>query len=275
MRLRALCPALLLAGLLWGVQPAGAAPLLPPPNAGFDPQLGGAYPPLPGVEMVSRDRLEAPASGLYNVCYVNSFQTQPGPNAGAPGEAAWWMARHPGLLLRRGARYVTDPGWPGEILLDTRTAGRRARIARIQGRWFRRCARRGFQAVEPDNLDSWTRSLGLISRRHNVALARLLVHRAHAAGLAIAQKNAAGLAHVGRSRVGFDFAVVEECQVYSECGRYTRAYGSRVYEIEYTDNGGRANFERACSRRGERIAVVYRDRGLAPRGSAGYVYDSC
>ena len=33
------------------------------------------------------------------------------------------------------------------------------------------------------------------------------------------------LARIGQTRIGFDFAVAEECAVYHECSAYTRAYG--------------------------------------------------
>jgi hypothetical protein len=239
--------------------------ILPPPHAVFDYQIGGAYPPAAEVRIVDRDRLDPPVPGRYNVCYVNAFQTQ-------DNEVAWWKAHHRRLLLRRDGRFVHDPGWPGEILLNTSTPDRRRAIVRILGRWMDGCAQAGFAAVEPDNLDSWTRSHRLLTRRDNVALARRLAARAHTAGLAIAQKNTAGL-H-GKS-IGFDFAIAEECQVYRECGTYTREFGRRVYEIEYPDNGGRANFRLACRRRGGRISVIYRDRDVVPKGHAGYVYRTC
>ena len=66
---------------------------LPTPGAAFDYQLGGAYTPPAGVTVVSRDRTATPASGLYNICYVNGFQIQ-------PDEASWWQAQHPDLILR-------------------------------------------------------------------------------------------------------------------------------------------------------------------------------
>jgi len=46
-----------------------AAVALPPVNAGFDYQIGGAYPLPAGVTVVSRDWRDAPA-GDYAVCYV-------------------------------------------------------------------------------------------------------------------------------------------------------------------------------------------------------------
>jgi hypothetical protein len=247
--------------------PVASLPVLPPANVGFDYQLGGAYPPAASVRIVARDRTERPVPGLYNVCYVNGFQTQ-------PDAIAWWKAHHPRLLLRtRTGRLVVDSDW-GEVLLDTSTATKRRRLTAIVGRWIDGCRARGFLAVEPDNLDSWTRSRERLTRADNVAFARLLTRRAHAVGLAIGQKNASSLAPIGPS-LGFDFAIVEECQVYAECGAFTRSYGARVYEIEYVDNGGRANFDRACAARGARISISYRDRDLAPRGTPGYVNARC
>ncbi|MEK8174212.1 hypothetical protein NKH77_50260 [Streptomyces sp. M19] len=36
------------------------------------------YTPPEGVSVVTRAHEESPADGLYNICYVNAFQTQPG-----------------------------------------------------------------------------------------------------------------------------------------------------------------------------------------------------
>ena len=69
-----------------------------------------------------------------------------------------------------------------------------------------------------------------------MALAKLLAAHAHGQGLAIAQKNTPQLGTAGKRRVGFDFAIAEECQVYAECAAYTNVYGANVIEIEYTDN---------------------------------------
>src|SRR3954453_14849888 len=120
---------------------------LPPVAARFDYQIGGAYSPVAGVAIVDRDRMAPPAPGAYGVCYVNAFQTQ-------ADELAWWRARHPRLLLRRDGRLVHDPGWPGEGLLDTSPRARQRGIARVVGRWIDGCARAGYAAVEPDNLDT-------------------------------------------------------------------------------------------------------------------------
>jgi hypothetical protein len=245
----------------------GPSPTTPPVNAGFDYQLGGAYPLADGVTVVTRDRTARPAAGAYNICYVNAYQTQ-------PGALRWWKRTHPHLLLRDHGRLVHDPGWPGEVLLDTSTKSKRAGIAAVVGRWISRCADDGFDAVEPDNLDSYTRSRHLLDRAGALSLARLLADAAHQAQLAIAQKNLAGLSRHRRLAVGFDFAVSEECAVWHECGRYRRAYGRHVIEIEYTDNPRKA-FRRACRDHGDAWSIVLRDRQLRTPSSPAYAYRRC
>ncbi|MFG3408016.1 endo alpha-1,4 polygalactosaminidase [Streptomyces sp. NPDC048142] len=244
---------------------AEATPQVVPPeaNVSFDYQIGGAYTPPAGVGAVSRDRGDQPAEGLYNVCYVNAFQAQ-------PDALDWWQKNHPDLLLRDGdGDPVDDEAW-GEALLDTSTAGKRTRLAKIVGGWVDGCAKSGFQAVEPDNLDSFERSDGLLTPAHNAAFAKLLADRAHTAGLAIGQKNTTGLLEQ-RGKIGFDFAVTEECGRYDECADYASAYGDRVFVVEYTDR----DFTKACSSVGAKVSVVRRDHDVRPAGEPGYVFDTC
>ncbi len=228
------------------------APSVTPPPAGgdVDYQLGGAVAPAARVDIVVRDRSARPAAGRYNVCYVNAFQTQ-------PDEASFWR-RHWSLVLKRGGAPVVDAAW-GEWLLDLRTSTKRTAISRIVGAWIDGCARSGYDAVEFDNLDSWSRSHGLVTRTQAKALARALVRRAHARGLAAGQKN---WAELDGTTLGFDFAVAEECGRYDECGDYVASYGRRVLVIEYR----RADFDRACARWGARLGIVLRDRAVSPRG---------
>ncbi|MFF9086261.1 endo alpha-1,4 polygalactosaminidase [Streptomyces sp. NPDC014991] len=233
-----------------------AAPRLPPRGAGFDYQIGGAYPPPKGVRIVSRDRSDSPAPGLYNICYVNAFQAQ-------PAERSAWPAD---LLLRDAhGGLVIDEDW-NEPLLDLRTPARRERVARRVNTWIDGCARKGFDAVEPDNYDSYTRSHRLLTAADATAFMTLLSRHAHARHLAVAQKNTAELAG-RRRRAGLDFAVTEECGQYDECEVYAKAFDDRVVDIEYTDAGLRT----ARARWGGRLSIVRRDREVSTPGSAAYV----
>lgn len=262
-------PARLLAGVLLLVLPGcggearAATVTLPPVNAKFDYQIGGAYAPPGGVKVVSRDRGAAPAAGLYNICYINAFQAQ-------PGEATWWQKNHDDLLLRdnHGA-YVVDDAW-NEIVLDIRTAAKRAALAEIVGGWIDGCAAAGFQAVEPDNIDTYDRFDNLLTRDEAVAYLKLLAPRAHTAGLAIGQKNTTSLEGRGKA-AGLDFAIAEECGRYGECGDYTAVYGNHLIAIEYTT----AAFRKACTAVGAKVSVVRRDLDVTPPGSPTYAYEAC
>ena len=244
--------------------PARGKVVTPPSaNATFDYQIGAPYAPRPDVGVVSRDRSSRPAGGRYSICYVNAFQAQ-------PDELRWWQTTHPDLLLRgAGGGLILDADW-NEALLDVSTPAKRAALAGIVGGWIDGCARRGFQAVEPDNLDSYERSKGHLTIDDNAAFAGLLAHRAHAAGLAIGQKNTTDLLprHVS---IGFDFAVTEECGRYDECGRYASAYANRVFDIEYRTQ----DFTRACHHDGTTLSIALRDRDVSPPGDPHYRFRTC
>jgi hypothetical protein len=213
--------------------------------------------------VVTRDRSAAPVPALYSICYLNAYQTQ-------PDETDWWLGHHPDLLLTGvDGRNVRDPNW-NELLLDISTPGKRAALADIVDGWIDGCAHSGFNAVEPDNLDSWTRSGGLLTAAEALAFAKLIIARAHTDGLAIAQKNGAEITDQGRS-AGFDFAVAEQCADYGECQSYTAAYGNEVIVIEYSTSG----LATACAEWGNTLSVVRRDLNVTAPSSAGYVYQAC
>ncbi|WP_328375337.1 endo alpha-1,4 polygalactosaminidase [Streptomyces sp. NBC_00440] len=236
----------------------------PPARAAFDYQLGGPYRPPAGVRAVSRDRTADPVPGLYNICYVNAFQTQPG------GAVGWWHKHHPDLLLHdRHGKPVVDEDWQ-EPLLDISGAAKREKLAGIVGRWIDGCADAGFDAVEPDNLDSYERSDHLLTADDAASFATLLAARAHRQGLAVAQKNTTDLLGL-RHRIGFDFAVVEECGRYRECTEFADAYRGRVFDIEY----GTKDFDRACHSWGRKLSVTLRDREVSPAGEKAHVYRRC
>jgi hypothetical protein len=239
---------------------ADAAMTLPPVHAKFDYQIGGAYTPPAGVQVVTRDRTAEPAAGLYNICYVNAFQVQ-------PGEQGDWAAD---LLLRdRAGNLVIDEDW-GEPLLDLRTADKRNRIAAKVNGWIDGCATKGYQAIEPDNYDSYTRSKRLLTATQAEAYLTLLATHAHSKSLAIGQKNTVELAG-DRQAVGLDFAVAEECGQYDECGDYVDAFGNNVIVIEYTDKGRRT----ACSQYGGTLSIVQRDVDVSVPGDSSYVRKTC
>ena len=254
--------------------PAGAA-APPPANAPFDYQIGGDYALPAGVSVVSRDwYLGSAPAGAYAICYVNAFQTQDDePGVTRRDERSAW----PRSLVLSGLG--DDPNWGGEYLVDISTARKRKRAANWIQPMIRTCKRKGFEAVEYDNLDSWTRFDDTpregdvpFGKADALAFAKLLAKRAHRLGLAVGQKNTVELTRrQARGRIRFDFAIAEECGRYDECQDYRRVYGDRVVAIEYR----RQDFDAACASVGASVAVVLRDRNVTRPGSGSYQYAAC
>lgn len=235
---------------------------LPPTNAPVDYQLGGAYTLPGGVQIVSRDRNATPAAGAYNICYVNGFQIQ-------PDEESLWLSQHPELILRDGAgKPVIDADW-NEMLIDISTASKRTAVAAVVGEWIEGCANAGFDALEIDNLDTFTRSGGRLTEANAIVMMKMFSDIAHAHGLAVAQKNSAELA-ANKAQMGTDFVVAEECNRYGECGDYMSAYGNHVIVIEYRQ----ADFDQGCKNFPE-LSIVLRDRNLVKPSQPGYVFAGC
>ena len=258
-----LLPLLLLAGC--AAPPPAPAP--PPAGVVVDYQLGGAYDPADGVGGVVRDATAPPAPGLYSVCYLNGFQTQ-------PSERALWLEERSDLVLTAEGEPVIDENWPDELILDISTAEKRSAIAGLGESAIRGCAASGFDAVEFDNLDSFTRSGGAFDVDDALDLAGRYTDIAHDAGLASGQKNTAELGERGREQAGFDFVVAEECHRFDECAAYTAVYGEAVIDIEYSDDL-RGDFSDACDDPAAPRSTVLRDRDLVTPADEGYVFESC
>ncbi|WP_405473647.1 endo alpha-1,4 polygalactosaminidase [Streptomyces canus] len=237
-----------------------AAVTLPPKHVPWDYQIGGAYPPATGVRVVSRSYEDAPAPGLYNICNINAYQAE------SDAESDW----DADLLLRDAdGKVVHDTDWD-EAVLDIRTAAKRERIAARLDTWIDACAAKGYQAVEPDNYDSFTRFPSYLKAAQAEALMKRLAAHAHAEGLAIAQKNTAELVS-DRASLGLDFAIVEECAEYDECGEFADAFDDNVLMVEYTKKG----LTTACATWSSTLSVVRRDEEVEPEGADGFLRETC
>lgn len=155
-------------------------------------------------------------AGRYVVCYVDA------------GTWERWRpdaARFPRELL--GA----SNGWPGERWLDVRRLDALAPLLRAR---FARCAAKGFDAVEPDNVDGYANHSGFpLTATDQLRFNRWVARAAHAQGLAVALKN--DLEQAPALVRDFDFAVLEQCFQYRECESarpFLRA-GKGVYDAEY------------------------------------------
>jgi hypothetical protein len=129
-----------------------------------------------------------------------------------------------------GRRYA---GFPDERWLDV---SRFHLFERPLEQRFSMCARKGFDAVEPDNLAGWepeNHTGFAISRADQLRFNRWVARQVHRRGMAVALKNDGRQA--GRLLGAFDFAIVEQCFQYRECGYYRPfvAAGKAVFEAEY------------------------------------------
>jgi len=150
-------------------QAASAAGVSLPPPGHWDYQIGGAATYTPAPVAVSRDNADQPYPGVYSICYVNAFQSQPGDTS---LKASWLVVN---------GRNVEDPDWPGEYMLDTK--GHRTQLVAAFTTLLRTCATKGFKAVEFDNLDSYDRSKGGLTPADHIAYVKDLITVAHGLGL--------------------------------------------------------------------------------------------
>ncbi len=170
-----------------------------------------------GFETTSHQVKRLHNLGRHVVCYVNA--------------GAWERFRpdkdtFPDSVLGRNL-----DGWPGERWLDIRRIGALRPIMKAR---IAKCARKGFDAVEPDNIDGYQNRSGFpLTGSDQLRYNRWFANQAHKAGLSVALKNDLGQV---KALVGnFDFAIVEECFQYRECRRAVPFIdaGKAVLEVEY------------------------------------------
>jgi hypothetical protein len=122
-------------------------------------------------------------------------------------------------------------GYPDERWLDVRRIDLLAPILRDR---FDLCARKGFDAVEPDNLAGYENETGFpLGGRDQLRFNRWIAREVHRRGMSVALKN--DPAQVEALVGNFDFAVVEECFAFEECEMFSPfvAAGKAVFVAEY------------------------------------------
>ncbi len=155
-------------------------------------------------------------------------------------------------------------GWPGERWLDIR----QAIVRRIMARRFRRqCRRKGFDALEPDNIDGYQSHTGFpLTADAQLSYDRWVAGQAHSLGLAVLQKNDPDQARALEPY--FDGVLSEQCNQYAECAAYRPylAAGKPVLDAEY-----RLPRRRFCAR-DARLGIMAARYNLALNG---HVYEPC
>jgi hypothetical protein len=124
-----------------------------------------------------------------------------------------------------------DGHWPGERWLDIRQT---AIVEPIMANRFALCERKGFDAIDPDNIDGYTNDTGFpLTAAEQLTYDTWVAQAVHSDGLSVAQKNDPGqIAQLSRV---FDFGVVEQCFAQHWCKTFTRytRINRLVVDIEY------------------------------------------
>lgn len=183
---------------------------------------------VPKVQMVELDididpsiLAKIKARGTKVVCYFNA--------------GAWESYRDDAGSFPSGVKGNTYDGFPDERWLDIRAIGTLAPLMRAR---LDRCKNKGFDAVDPDNVNGFENNTGFpLTSTHQLAYNRWLANEAHARGLGIALKNTSSLASQLVS--DFDFAVAESCFKYGFCNQLQPflVANKAVFDLEYRDEG--------------------------------------
>ncbi|GAA3381996.1 endo alpha-1,4 polygalactosaminidase [Streptomyces racemochromogenes] len=154
--------------------------------------------------------------GRHTICYVSTGAWEDfRPDAGD----------FPAPLLGKGN------GWEGERWLDIRRVGD---LEPLMAKRFDMCRDKGFDAVEPDNMDAYRNDSGFpLTAEHQLTYNRLIAKLAHDRGMAVGLKN--DLDQIPQLVGDYDFAVNEQCAEYDECDTLTPFIkaGKAVFHAEY------------------------------------------
>ena len=206
-------------------QPASAAQWHPGSNTTWQIQFSGNIDLSVNVDAFDLDMFETTArmvgrvhrDGGHAVCYINA--------------GAWENWRPDAGDYPSAVKGKPLDGWPGERWLDIR---RLEVLAPILESRLDRCSSKGFDGVEFDNVEGYQNPTGFgLTRNDQLTFNRWLADAAHERGLAVGLKNALGIAD--ELEPDFDFAVVEQCFFYRECGLVKPFVdaGKSVVVVEY------------------------------------------
>ncbi len=150
-------------------------------------------------------------------------------------------------------------GWPGERWLDIRRIDLLAPIMRAR---LDQCQAKGFDGVDPDNLDGYQNNTGFpLTYQDQLAYNIWFANEAHARGLSIGLKNDPD--QVSDLLPYFEWAMVESCFRYNWCDQmapFIQA-GKAVFAIEYTEEG--MTLEQFCPQANAlRFSAILKHRDL-------------
>jgi len=254
-------------GVIW--QPTSAAPIhFHWMIGGFTTadilsgQQGQVVYDIDGQGATASDVAAIHAAGAIAVCYVDvgSLET------GRPDYSAF-----PSSVVGPAVQ-----GWPGENWLLVTAANQATILPLMKARFVDWCQAKGFDAIEPDNLDAWT-NISNVTAADNVAYDLAIGQLAHSLPLSVGLKNV--MTDLASSQYAsflatFDWALNEQCFEYSDCGAYTAPgsflpAGRAVWDVEY-------NVSPDCTQADQdHMNAQLTDLGLVGATTSGYLYTPC
>jgi hypothetical protein len=196
----------------------------PRPGVAWQWQLSGRVDTTVDVPVYDIDGFDQPGrtvaalhrDGRKVICYLST--------------GAWedWRPdaeKFPRSVLGRGN------GWEGERWLDIR---RTDVLEPLMAARLDMCRDKGFDAVEPDNMDGYKNRTGFpLKAADQLRYNRLIAKLAHDRGMSVGLKN--DLDQIPQLVDDFDFAVNEQCAQYEECEAMSPFIeaGKAVFHVEY------------------------------------------
>lgn len=121
-------------------------------------------------------------------------------------------------------------GWPGEKWLDIRSVT----VKQIMAARLDLAVSKGFDAVEPDNIDGYSNNTGFpLTGQNQLDFNRWIASECHARGLSAGFKN--DVDQIPQLVGNFDWVLNEECNRYQECGGLDLfvAQNKAAFQVEY------------------------------------------
>jgi Glycoside-hydrolase family GH114 len=225
-------------------------------------QTGQAVYDIDGQEATAADVAAIHAVGAIAVCYVDVGSLE----MGRPDYSDF-----PSSVIGP----VVD-GWPQENWLLLSSADQSIILPLMKARFESWCVAKGFDAIEPDNLDGWT-NISQISESDNLTYDLAIANLAHEVNISIGLKNL--MTDLDSSQypqflAAFDWALNEQCYQYQECDAYTAAgsflpAGKAVFDVEYSTSPDCSNAN------GAHMNAQLTDLDLVGAKDSGYQYTPC
>jgi Glycoside-hydrolase family GH114 len=217
---------------------------------------------IDGANATASDVAAIHAAGAIAVCYVDVGTLEPN----RPDDSDFPAA-------------VVGPdvqGWPGEKWFLVTAANQSVILPLMKARFVNWCQAKGFDAVEPDNLDAWTNISG-VTEDDNLAYDLAIGQLAHSLSLSVGLKNVMtdlDASQYASFLAAFDWALNEQCYEYSECDAYSASgsflpAGKAVFDVEYDTAPN-------CTQAGAaHLNAQQTDLDLVGATDNGYTYTPC